>query len=123
MKLYKQRIVIATLVTLASVPLLASAEVDSIFGLGRMFISLIGKIMQLLWILAIMSFLWGLVEYIHKADDKAARAKGKTFMVWSVVAFTITISFWALVSFVIGSATLTPDSGGVNIVDSASVVL
>ncbi|MBI1956927.1 MAG: hypothetical protein HYS44_00500 [Candidatus Niyogibacteria bacterium] len=42
-------------------------------------------------------FLWGVVEFIAKADNEAARAKGKQHIVWGLVGLTIMFTVWGLV--------------------------
>jgi hypothetical protein len=108
--------------TLVALPILAEAQVNDIFSLGTWFLQLIGKLMQLIWVLTIMSFLWGLVDFIRTANNEKERAAKKKFMVYSVVAFIFAISFWALVTFVIRSVTLSPDQS-LPIIDSSGALI
>lgn len=110
----------SVVVALALTPALASAQnITDAWSLGIFVIKVIGRTMQLLWTLAIMSFLWGLVKFIQNSEDPAARKAGKQFMINSVIAFSVAVAFWALVNFVIQSSTISPDTGGYPTVDSS----
>lgn len=101
---------ILTLLFLASVPLIAGAQGQDISTLRMYLFSLIERITRLLWLLTILTFLWGLVGFMRKADSDKERANAKQMMIGSVVAFFIAISFWGLVTLAITSFNILPDS-------------
>ena len=52
-------------------------------------------IVPILYLLATLSFaffIWGLVEFIAKADSQEARDKGKQHMIWGIVGLFIMVS-------------------------------
>jgi len=53
--------------------------------------------------IALLGFFWGLVKFIFAAGDEVDAEKGKSLMIWSVVALFVMVSVWGLVRF-IGSA-------------------
>lgn len=48
--------------------------------------------------IAVLLFLWGLVQYILKADDAEARASARSLMIWGVVIIFVMVSLWGLVN-------------------------
>lgn len=89
---------------------IAQSAGDDIWSLWEYLFYLIGRLTQIFWILAIMTFLWGLVDFLRQADNVAEQKKAKTLMVGSVVAFTIALSFWGLITFVIDAGQLEVDT-------------
>jgi hypothetical protein len=59
---------------------------------------------------AVLYFLWGVLQFIINADDEEARKKARNSIVAGLIGLVIMLSFWALVSFVQRSFGL--DSGG-----------
>jgi len=81
-------------------PLLLYAQaVSDLFGLSRLVYDIIFRVWFLLWALAIAVFFWGLVKFIARADDAAEREKGRTLILWGVIALVVLVSVWGLVAF------------------------
>lgn len=94
------------------VPVFAFAQAgNDIWSLWAYVFKLIQRISQILWILTIVSFLFGLVQFLQKADDPAAQKNAKVLMKGSIIAFFLAVTFWGLVTFAIGAFNLTPDQG------------
>ena len=49
--------------------------------------------------LALLYFFWGLAKFILAAGDEEAREKGKSIMIWGIVALFIIVSVWGLVAW------------------------
>lgn len=47
--------------------------------------------------LAIIGFLWGLMKFIFAAGSEDARESGKNIMVWGLVAIFVMASVWGIV--------------------------
>ncbi len=83
-----------------------AAPGDNVQSLWSYAMTIIQRLTQLFWVLSVMTFLWGLIDYLRKQDSPAEQAKAKQLMIHAVIAFTIAVSFWAFVSYVIRSANL-----------------
>jgi hypothetical protein len=57
-------------------------------------------IVPLVFTLAFLFFLWGMVMYIRGADDVKQRAEGKKFIYWGIIGLTVMVSVWGIVKIV-----------------------
>jgi hypothetical protein len=55
-------------------------------------------VIPLIFALAIVVFLWGVVQFVMNSDEEAKKAKGKEFMMWGIIALAVMVSVWGLVS-------------------------
>lgn len=108
-----KKYLISTTCFLSLFPFLALAQYgdagNDIWSLWEYIFVIIKRLTEIFWFLSILTFLWGLVEFLRKADSKDEQKKAKNLMVGSVIAFGIAVSFWALITFVISSADLGVD--------------
>ena len=59
------------------------------------------SVIPLLFSIAILVFIWGVIRFIR--EEKAEeREKGKQFMIWGIIAFTVMLGVWGLVG-ILGS--------------------
>lgn len=56
-----------------------------------------GTVVPLIYALAFILFLIGIVRYFFMGDSDEARAKGKQFMLWSIIGFVVLFSVWGIV--------------------------
>jgi len=57
------------------------------------------SIIPLIFALAIVMFVWGVVQFfILNADEEAKRTQGKQFMIWGIIALAVMVSVWGLVN-------------------------
>jgi hypothetical protein len=96
---------------LFTVPAVSWAQVNDVFDLTDMLYSMLTRVGEFFWVLAIMLFFWGVVKFIANAADTAEHAKGKQFMIWGVIAFVVIVSLWAIVNLILVD-TLGVSSGG-----------
>ena len=61
---------------------------------------LLSAVIPLIFALAIVIFVWGIVRYVIGADDEKERERGKQFMIWGVIALSVMVSVWGLVHIV-----------------------
>lgn len=87
-------------------PVIAFAQLaqgDPDLGNLTTLIRSVGRIIDLLLpivaALALLYFFWGLAKFILAAGDEEAREKGKSIMIWGIVALFVLASVWGLVSF------------------------
>lgn len=59
--------------------------------------TLIKSVVPLLFSLAVVGFIWGVIQYFINAENEEKRKKGKTYMIWGLVALFVMISMWGLV--------------------------
>lgn len=57
-------------------------------------------VIPLIMSLALAMFIWGVVQFVINSDEESKKAKGKQFMIWGIIAFTVMISIWGLVKIV-----------------------
>jgi hypothetical protein len=61
---------------------------------------LTGFVVPLIFALAMVMFIWGVVQYVINTDEEAKKQKGKMFMIWGIIALTVMTSVWGLVGIV-----------------------
>jgi hypothetical protein len=57
-------------------------------------------IIPLIFTLAFLFFLWGMVMYIRGSDDVKKREESKKFIYWGIIGLTVMISVWGIVKIV-----------------------
>ena len=58
------------------------------------------SVIPLIFALAVVVFIWGVVQYLMGAEEEDKRAKGRQFMIWGIIALTVMVSVWGLVQIV-----------------------
>lgn len=74
------------------------------------------SVVPLIFSLAIVMFIWGVVQYVIGAQEEAQREKGRMFMIWGIVALTVMVSVWGLVSIVGKTFGVQDGQGGNNFI-------
>ncbi|MBI2048490.1 MAG: hypothetical protein HYT30_01015 [Parcubacteria group bacterium] len=77
-------------------PAIASAAgiLDTIAVINR----ILGAVVPLLITVALIVFIWGLIQYLMKVGDEEKRKEGVQLMLWGVIAIFVMTSVWGLVS-------------------------
>lgn len=106
-------------VLLAVSPLLSFAEGATIWSLAGLVSALLNAIIPILFSLAVVYFLWGVVKYVisAEADDKE---KAKSVVVRGVIGLFVMSSVWGLVAFIGRSVGIDPDKG-LNVTDNIEI--
>ncbi len=74
---------------------------DSVSALiGRINIFIINPILQLLFVAALVFFMWGIFQFILNAENDEARNAGKRHMVWGVIGMFIMVGFYGILAIV-----------------------
>ncbi len=60
--------------------------------------TLVKSIIPFLITLAVVSFIWGIIQYFLNPDNEEKRKQGKTFLLWGLIALFVMISVWGLVN-------------------------
>jgi len=86
-------------VTFLLMPLLVSAAVPSdAFEVVGLIASWITRTIPLLLGFILLVIFWNLSQFVLHAGDEKEREKYKQFIVWSVVAMTLIVSFWGIMN-------------------------
>ena len=62
---------------------------------------IVDPLISLLFALAVVYFLYGLVEFMMNQDNDEKKTTGKSHMVWGVVGIAIMISVFAILTLII----------------------
>jgi len=60
--------------------------------------TLANGIIPLLIGLAVVGFIYGIIQYFLNSENEEKRKKGKEFMLWGIIALFVIISFWGIVN-------------------------
>lgn len=66
----------------------------------RILNTVINPLIYLLFGIALLVFLWGVVEMVAKADNEAARTKGRQHIIWGLVGLAIMFSVFGFVNII-----------------------
>jgi len=64
---------------------------------------ILDSVVILLFALALVVFIWGVIKYVINADNEDERQKGKKFMFWGIIALAVMLTVWGIVSIVINT--------------------
>ena len=88
-------------------PVLALAQTPANLGNLSNLVTQIGgiiaKIIPVMFALAIIYFFWGLIKFIRSAGDPAEASKGKSIMIYGVIAIAVMVSIYGLVAWLQGT--------------------
>jgi len=56
------------------------------------------SVIPLIMSLAVVMFIWGIVQYVISGDDEKKKEKGRNFMIWGIIALAVMVSVWGLVA-------------------------
>ena len=71
--------------------------------LARINEQIINPIIYLLFFLASIYFVWGVVKFLSNSDSDEARSDGKRHMVWGIVGMVIMLSAYAILALITSS--------------------
>ena len=55
------------------------------------------SVIPLIFALAVVLFLWGVVQFVLYSGEEAKKERGKEFMIWGIIALAVMVSVWGLV--------------------------
>lgn len=61
---------------------------------------IVKSIIPLFFSLAIAGFIYGIVQYFLNPENEENRKKGKSYMLWGLIALFVMISVWGLVAVI-----------------------
>ncbi len=68
--------------------------------IGKIETEIINPVLNLLFVLAFLYFVYGIYEFVQASDDTAARETGKKHILYSVIGLFIMIGVWGIVRLV-----------------------
>lgn len=77
------------------------ADIDSL--LYKITAKVINPLIEFLFIIALVIFLWGVVEYIRGADSQDKRNTGKQHMMWGVIGFVIMFGVFGIINILLNT--------------------
>ena len=79
-------------------PFIAFAQAGTVQQLIGIVGGIIALAIPVVISLALLYFFWGLAKFILHADDESERAKGKSIMVWGIVALFVIVTVWGIIA-------------------------
>ncbi len=78
--------------------------------------NIINPLIYLLFVVAIVLFLWGLVQFMRKSNDPTARKTGQQHMLWSIIGFVIMFGAYTIMNVIVKTFGFnTPSSSSVDL--------
>ena len=71
--------------------------------LGRINQYILNPIIILMFVIALLVFFWGLVEFIYKAGSEDGREVGKRNMMWGIVGMFIMVAVYGIIGLILGT--------------------
>ncbi len=107
--------ILLTSLTLFVLPVLAHAQLfessgdfESSAQSVLVFINYI--LVPLVFGLALIFFLWGVLQAFVIKRDEDSRSEGKQYMIWAIVGLVVMVSLWGIVNLVSGAFGLDQES-------------
>ncbi len=82
-------------------PRIAYADAVSIISAVNK--EIINPIISLLFAVALLIFLYGLFEFLHKSDNEEVRTKGQQHMLWGIIGMAIMFSAIGIMHLIINT--------------------
>lgn len=64
---------------------------------------ILNPLIILMFVVALLVFFWGLVEFIYKAGSEEGREVGKRNMMWGIIGMFIMIGVYGIISLILGT--------------------
>ena len=87
--------------TSSACALVTHPKLADLFGYGTCIIN--QSVIPLLFALAMVVFIWGVIQYVVNGSNEAERKKGREFMIWGLVAIAVMSSIWGIVKILTGT--------------------
>ena len=96
----------------------ANTRLDSF--IGKVDTMIINPLIYFLFALAVVFFLYGVLEFIFNQENEEKKTTGKSHMLWGIVEITIMLSVWTILNMILSTlnipkSQIDPESGTVNL--------
>lgn len=71
--------------------------------MGRINRAIINPVIILMFVVAVLIFLYGLVEFLAQANNEEIRNTGKRHMLWGIIGIAIMISVFGIMQLIIST--------------------
>lgn len=87
----------------------SASDTDNVISsiIPRIVDSIVIPLVQFLFALTVLIFVWGLIGFFKGSDDAKAREIGQQHILWGVVGIAIMVSVYGIIRFVAGSLGLS----------------
>jgi hypothetical protein len=85
---------------LVSVPAVASAQLTDVLSEAGTLGQIVNALIPVAFALAILFFFWGLAMYVLAAGDEEKKGKGRSIMIWGVIAIFVLVAIWGIVALI-----------------------
>lgn len=101
-------------------PHVAYASLDEF--LAKVNTNILNPVIEFLFALAIVYFLWGLFEFIANQSNEEKVTAGKSHMVWGVIGIAIMMGVWGILNILLSTlnipkSQIDPENNKVNLPD------
>lgn len=79
-------------------PVLAHAAPRTFKGLVEILVSIFNVVVPLIFSLALLAFLWGILQYVIFPGSEDRKSTGKQVMIWGIVVLSVMTAVWGIVS-------------------------
>jgi uncharacterized membrane protein YidH (DUF202 family) len=90
--------------------------------IGKVDTMIINPIILFLFALAIVYFLYGVLEFLMNQENEEKKTTGKSHMLWGIIGITIMLGVWTILGIVVNtlgvSGQINPEKGTVNLPSS-----
>ncbi len=67
--------------------------------LGKVIAKIVNPLIEFSFIVGLVVFLFGLMEFIRGANNEEKRSKGKQHMLWGIIGFVIMFGVFGIITF------------------------
>jgi Type IV secretion system pilin len=82
---------------------LAASNDYAVSIVNKVKVVIIYPLVTLMFIVAMVVFLWGVFEYVKDGTEESARATGKRHMIFGVIGFVVMLSAVAIFNIALGT--------------------
>lgn len=88
--------------------------------IGKVDTMIINPLIAFLFALAVVYFLYGVLEFIMNQENEEKKTTGKSHMLWGIIGITIMMGVWTILSLILNTlgipkSEIDPKEGNVNL--------
>jgi len=82
----------------------AGSSIKTIADIFSLFTCLLNNsIIPLLFSLAFVMFMWGVIQFVINTSDTAKKEDGRKYMIWGIIGIFVMVSVWGIVKLLTGT--------------------